>query len=90
MDLPVTVGTLGFIKVLKDLKEESLGIKQFTSDRYEHICKYMRETEEKKNNPSMFNLLSSLNHEIGYVHCHNGICFIVRLVPCFLLLTPEN
>ena len=32
MDLTVRVGTLGFIKVLKDLKEESLGTKQFTSD----------------------------------------------------------
>ena len=37
IDLPVTLGILGFIKLLKDLKEESLGMKQFTSDQYKHI-----------------------------------------------------
>ena len=39
IDLPVTLGTLGFIKVLKYLKEESLEKKQITSDRYKHTCK---------------------------------------------------
>ena len=39
IDLPVTLGRLGFIKVLKYLKEGSLDKKQLTSDRYKHICK---------------------------------------------------
>ena len=50
-----------------DLKKESLGIKQFTSDRYKHICKYMQEYE--KYNLSVFNLLSCWYHKIGYAHC---------------------
>ena len=73
IDLPVTLGTLGFIKVLKDLKEESLDKKQFHLTDINIFAKYMQESE--KCNPSVFNLLSSWFHEIGYAHCHEW-CFL--------------
>ena len=72
IDLPVTLGTLEFIKLLKDLKEERLAIKQFTPDQYkifENICENL-----KKYNPSMLNLLSSWYQEIGFSHCRKW-CF---------------
>ena len=73
IDLPITLGTLGFIKVLKYLKEESLDKKQFHLTDINIFAKYMQESE--KYNPSVFNMLSSWYHEIGYAHCHEW-CFL--------------
>ena len=88
IDLPITLGTLGFIKVLKYLKEESLDKKQFHLTDINIFAKYMQESE--KFNPSMFNMLSSWYHEIVMLIATNGASFIVMLLPCFSLLTLEN
>ena len=69
LGLPVTLVTLGFINVLNNLKEESLGIKQFTSKQCKHICQHICVNLERKFFFDSINLLSFWYHEIKYDYC---------------------
>ena len=85
IDLPIT---LGFIKVLKDLKEESLDKKQFHLTDINIFAKYMQESEKCKCQCLICFLLGIMR--LVMLIATNGASLIVMLLPCFSLLTLEN